>query len=121
MNILADERDVALGRLRDHDVAERRRRLAKRAGIDPAALEFALARGGLDDEDADRMVENAIGTLALPFGVAPHVRVDGVDRVVPMAIEEPSVIAAAASAAKRVRAGGGFRSSVDASLTGGET
>jgi hydroxymethylglutaryl-CoA reductase len=96
--------------------AERRRRLALRAGLDPAELEAALATGGLDEAGADRMVENAVGTLALPFGLALHVRVDGRDHVVPMVVEEPSVIAAASSAAKRVRAGGGFRTSVDEPL-----
>jgi hydroxymethylglutaryl-CoA reductase len=61
------------------------------------------------------MVENAIGTLGLPFGLGVHFRVDDRDVWVPMAIEEPSVIAAASSAAKRVRAGGGFRTEVDPS------
>ncbi len=101
---------------REISPALRRRRLAARVGIELEALEAALASGGLDDEGADRMVENAIGTLALPFGLAFHVQVDGRDHLVPMAIEEPSVIAAASSAAKRVRAGGGFRTTVDPSL-----
>jgi hydroxymethylglutaryl-CoA reductase len=54
------------------------------------------------------MVENAIGTMALPFGVALNVQINGADYLVPMAVEEPSVIAATSHAAKRVRAGGGF-------------
>jgi hydroxymethylglutaryl-CoA reductase len=54
------------------------------------------------------MVENAVGTLALPFGVALNFHINGADYLVPMAIEEPSVVAAASHAAKRVRAGGGF-------------
>ena len=57
-------------------------------------LSAALAGGGLLPETADKMVENAIGTLALPFGVALNVQINGADYLVPMAIEEPSVIAA---------------------------
>ena len=92
--------------------AERRLRIAARTGLDVEDLDAALEHGGIDDAAADRMVENAIGTLALPFGLALHVRVDGRDHAVPMVVEEPSVIAAASSAAKRVRAGGGVRTEV---------
>ncbi len=76
--------------------------------IPAGELDAALEGGGLSPETADKMIENAIGTLALPFGVALNVRVNGADYLVPMAIEEPSVVAAASHAAKRVRAGGGF-------------
>src|SRR5512143_3966826 len=93
---------------RDLPLAERRREIAARLGLDVGELERALETGGLDVATADRMVENAIGTLALPFGVALYVTVNGVEYMVPMATEEPSVIAAASHAAKRIRAGGGF-------------
>lgn len=94
-------------------VAERIRAAAKAAGLDPAFVAAGLAGGGIDASMADRMVENVLGTLALPFGVALNFRVNGADYLVPMAIEEPSVIAAASHAAKRVRAAGGFVASVD--------
>ena len=93
---------------RDLDVASRRRLLAEICGLPEAELAASLDDGGLDLDVAQKMVENAVGTLALPFGVALNFQVNGVDRLVPMAIEEPSVIAAASHAAKRVRAGGGF-------------
>jgi hydroxymethylglutaryl-CoA reductase len=101
--------------MRDLDVRGRRERLAARLGIDIEAIERDLDHGGIRPEDAEKMVENAIGTLGLPFGLGMHFRVDDRDLWVPMVIEEPSVIAAASSAAKRVRAGGGFRTEVDPS------
>jgi len=76
-------------------------------------IEDALEDGGLDAETADKFVENVIGTYSLPFGVALNVRVNGHDHVVPMVIEEPSVVAAASNAAKIVRAGGGFLAEAD--------
>ncbi len=92
-------------------VSARREQIAAAAGLAPSSLE-ALGSGGLTVEAADGMVENAVGTLALPLGIATNVRVSGVDYLVPMAIEEPSVIAAASNAAKMVRAGGGFSAEV---------
>ena len=92
---------------------ERRLRVAALTGLDAAELASVLGSGGLDDAGADQMVENALGTLALPFGVGLHFQINGRDRLVPMVIEEPSVIAAASHAAKRVRAGGGFVADVD--------
>jgi hydroxymethylglutaryl-CoA reductase len=89
-------------------VAERRALVGDATGADPADIERALEAGGLDAETADKFVENVLGTYALPYGVALNVRVNGHDHVVPMVIEEPSVVAAASNAAKMVRAGGGF-------------
>src|SRR5438105_10949850 len=82
---------------------ERRRLLGAMLGLDDATIDAAL--DGLDAETADKMVENAIGVLGVPFGVAQNVVVNGQRYIVPMAIEEPSVIAAASHAAKRVLAG----------------
>jgi hydroxymethylglutaryl-CoA reductase len=100
-------------------LAERRRRLAEAAGIDVGALS-ALDSGGLDEAAADGMIENVIGRYALPLGVALNFQVDGVDYLVPMVIEEPSVVAAASNAAKMVRAGGGFRAEVSRSVMIGQ-
>ncbi len=97
-------------------VNERRSLVCEATGADPQEIEAALAGGGLDAETADKFVENVLGTYALPYGVALNVRVNGKDYVVPMVVEEPSVVAAASNAAKMVRAGGGFRADVDASL-----
>lgn len=73
---------------------------------DGAAL--ADPAGGLDFGRADRMVENAVGTMAVPLGVATNFVINGEDVLVPMAIEEPSVVAAASKGAKAARILGGF-------------
>ena len=67
-----------------------------------SALEFPLV---------DKMVENAIGTFPLPMGIAVNFLINGKDYLIPMALEEPSVIAAASNSAKIARVKGGFKSS----------
>src|SRR6266849_7062001 len=94
-------------------VRERRELVAEATGVSIDEMTAALETGGLDPETADKFVENVLGTYALPFGVALNVRVNDKDYVVPMVVEEPSVIAAASNAAKMVRAGGGFVADVD--------
>ena len=81
-------------------IDERHALVAERAGVELEDLVSALAGGGLDPERADKLVENVLGTYSLPFGVALNVRVNGVDRLAPMAVEEPSVVAAASNAAR---------------------
>ena len=94
-------------------VEERRRKIAEALNLPSADVE-ALAHGdGLPLEVADAMVENAVGTFALPFGVALNFKVNGRDYVVPMVVEEPSVIAAASYAALLAREGGGFVAEAD--------
>ncbi len=74
-----------------------------------------LARGGLlDVAVADHLSENVIATHALPLGVALNFVINGRDVLVPMAIEEPSVVAAASNAARMVRMSGGFTGEADA-------
>ena len=68
---------------------------------------------GLDLARADRMIENVVGLYSLPLGVATNFLVNGRDVLVPMAIEEPSVVAGASYAAKLARAGGGFQAATD--------
>ena len=65
--------------------------------------------GALGFDVANRMVENVIGVMPVPMGVAVNFQINGRELVVPMAIEEPSVIAAASNAAKMSRQKGGFR------------
>ena len=69
--------------------------------------------GGLPMETADSMIENVVGAFVLPLGVATNFLIDGEDVLVPMAVEEPSVVAAASKAAKIARACGGFTTSSD--------
>jgi hydroxymethylglutaryl-CoA reductase len=64
---------------------------------------------------ADQMIENVVGTYSLPLAIVTNVTINGVDRLIPMAVEEPSIVAAASHAARMVRAGGGFRAEADAS------
>jgi hydroxymethylglutaryl-CoA reductase len=71
-------------------------------------------------EEANRMVENAIGTMSVPMGIATNFVINGRELLVPMAIEEPSVIAAASKAAKIAKAAGGFTASADESLMMGQ-
>ncbi len=101
-------------------LAARRQLVAERAGLALGDLEHALEAGGLDTATADKVVENVLGIYGLPFGVALNVRVNGVDRLVPMVVEEPSVIAAASNAARMVRHSGGFRAEVVESLMIGQ-
>jgi hydroxymethylglutaryl-CoA reductase len=97
-------------------VPERRALVSEATGCDALEIADALEGGGLDAETADKFVENVLGTYSLPFGVALNVRVNGKDHVVPMVVEEPSVVAAASNAAKMVRAGGGFDAKIDPPL-----
>jgi len=76
--------------------------------------------GGITYDKADKMVENAIGTFSLPLGVATNFKINGKDYVVPMVIEEPSVIAAASKGAKVARIKGGFTVFADESYSIGQ-
>ncbi len=91
-------------------VEGRARRIAEWVPLDQE--EHALLAGGaLSAERAGQMIENVIGIHGLPLGVAPNFLINGRDYVVPMAIEEPSVVAAASFMAKLVRLAGGFSTS----------
>jgi len=75
---------------------------------------------GIDPGAVDRMIENVIGVMPLPLGVATNFRINGRDYLVPMAIEEPSVVAAASNAAKVARAAGGFTAQTTAPVMIGQ-
>jgi len=76
--------------------------------------------GGISFDKADKMVENAIGTFSLPLGIATNFKINGKDYLVPMVIEEPSVIAAASKGAKIARIKGGFEVSMTESYSIGQ-
>ena len=76
--------------------------------------------GGISFEKADKMVENAIGTFSLPLGIATNFKINGKDYVIPMVIEEPSVIAAASKGAKIARVLGGFEAEAEESYSIGQ-
>ena len=89
-------------------VKERREKVAELAGLDQEAVDALAATGELSEAAADRIIENVIGTLALPVGIATNFIIDGEHYIVPFALEEPSVVAAASNMAKRCHAKGGF-------------
>ena len=68
----------------------------------------------------DRMIENAVGSFSLPLGIATNFVINGKEYLVPMAIEEPSVIAAASHAAKLAKSSGGFKASAESSIMRGQ-
>ncbi len=79
-----------------------------------------LGRPLVSLETADKMIENVFGLFALPFAVAPNFRINGTDRLVPMVVEEPSIVAGLSSAAKLVRDAGGFTAGARESLLAGQ-
>ena len=76
--------------------------------------------GSLPIDVADHMVENVIGVFPEPMGIGVNFQINGKDYLIPMATEEPSVIAAASYAAKMVRDGGGFHTSSTAPVMIGQ-
>jgi hydroxymethylglutaryl-CoA reductase len=89
---------------------ERLKLVADFAGLSDDEVAILSTSGALG-ELADRMIENVVGTMPLPVGIATNFRINGRDYLIPMAIEEPSVVAAASNAAKMARASGGFQTS----------
>jgi len=94
-------------------VEERLRELAERGELSPEDMTALSGKSGLTVELADHMVENVVGVYSLPLGIALNFVVNGREVLVPMAIEEPSVVAGASFMAKLVRAGGGFTAQAD--------
>lgn len=100
-------------------LAERLAQTASSAECSPLELS-PWTTGGLDAESADHMIENVIGLHSLPLGIGLNFQVNGRDVLVPMAIEEPSVVAGASFMARLARAGGGFQTSSSAPLMIGQ-
>lgn len=89
-------------------IEERINALAERSGLTNDEFGPFFSSAGLPLTQADHMIENVIGTYSLPVGIALNFLVNGRDVFVPMAIEEPSVVAGASFMAKLARTGGGF-------------
>lgn len=87
---------------------ERLRIVADMSGLDAAGEAHLADTGNLPAETADSMIENVIGTLNIPIGVATNLIIDGEEPLVPMATEESSVVAAVCNAARQCRDSGGF-------------
>lgn len=88
--------------------AERRAFVRDWAGLTEQELRSFEFPPGVEPATIERMIENVIGVMPIPLGVATNFRINGTDRLIPMAIEEPSVVAAASNAAKVARGTGGF-------------
>ena len=96
---------------KDLTPAQRREGLAQRTGLEDADLAALEPDSGLSVDAADVLVENVIGVLGVPVGLATNFIVDGEGVFVPMATEEPSVVAAASNAARWAHGSGGFHTS----------
>ncbi len=93
-------------------MSERLQQLGE-AGLDSNDMFALSSEGGLGAEQADHMIENVVGTYKLPLGIARNFVVNGREVLVPMVIEEPSVVAAASFMAKLAAKGGGFTAEAD--------
>ncbi|WP_394802006.1 hydroxymethylglutaryl-CoA reductase, degradative [Rhizobium halophilum] len=102
--------------LRNLTPAQRWERVVDATGLSAQDAALLSAPGALSLATADGMIENVVGTFELPLGIAANFIVNGHDYLVPMAVEEPSVVAAASFMARIVRDCGGFETSVTAPL-----
>ncbi len=90
-------------------IEERLKKIAEYANLSEEEISLLKKEGNLDFKTADLMIENVIGTMAYPFAVAVNFLINNKDYVVPMVIEETSVVAAASNAAKVMRRDGGIK------------
>jgi hydroxymethylglutaryl-CoA reductase len=104
----------------NRSLSDRLADIAKTSGLSIEELAVFQNQGGLPADAADHMVENVIGTFALPLGIGLNFQVNGKDVLIPMVIEEPSVVAGASFMAKLVRAGGGFQATSTSPLMIGQ-
>ena len=99
---------------------EKRLTIGKKfANLSEEECHLLLNTGSLPIDLADRMIENTIGAIAIPIGIGVNFLINDKNYLIPMATEEPSVVAAASYDAKMVREGGGFStSSTDSIMIG---
>ena len=114
-------RDSSISKFFEKTLKERLSAVADFSDLSPDELKIIEdATGGISFEKADNMIENAIGTFSLPLGIATNFRINGKDYLIPMVIEEPSVIAASSKAAKTARIHDGFKAEADESYSIGQ-
>ena len=94
-------------------VEDRRTKVAQLSGLSPEEIDALASHGELSEVAADRMIENVIGTMSLPVGVATNFVIDGKSYLIPFCVEESSVVAAASNMAKRCLSNGGFKTNND--------
>ena len=108
---MSENQSSRISGLYNMTLEERLNILAQRSGIDTDVWQIFQNLGGINAEQADHMIENVIGVFGLPLGIATNFMINGREVLIPMAIEEPSVVAGASFMAKLVRQGGGFQAS----------
>ncbi|AKJ02185.1 3-hydroxy-3-methylglutaryl-coenzyme A reductase [Archangium gephyra] len=94
-------------------MVERHEKLSQMLGLDEMDLAQLQGISALQPGLANKMIENAVGTFSLPLGLGLNLQINGRDYLVPMAVEEPSVVAAVSFASKIVREAGGFSAEAD--------
>ena len=94
-------------------VDERRQKVAELANLTQEQVDALASHGELDETAADRMIENVIGTMSLPVGIATNFVIDDKPYLIPFCVEESSIVAAASNMAKRCLENGGFRTNND--------
>jgi hydroxymethylglutaryl-CoA reductase len=102
-----------LPNLRDLTIETRRALVSDAAGLSQAARVNLAGENSLQEHIADGMIENVIGKFELPLGVATNFKINNRDYLIPMAVEEPSVVAAASHMAKLARNCGGFHANAE--------
>ncbi|MGD0006189.1 MAG: hydroxymethylglutaryl-CoA reductase, degradative [Anaerolineaceae bacterium] len=113
MNPTAQDYDRKSEKFYNLTLEERLQRLADQSDLTAEELDALAGHPGLTPEQANPMVENVVGTYALPIGIAQNFVVNGRPILVPMVIEEPSVIAGASFMARLAQSSGGFFASTD--------
>jgi hydroxymethylglutaryl-CoA reductase len=108
------------GKFFEKNRKERLDEVEKFANLTAEERQVLEGAGGIGFDQADKMVENAIGTFSFPLGIATNFVINDKEYLIPMVIEEPSVIAAASKAAKIARIHGGFRMKSDESYSIGQ-
>ena len=108
--------DSRLPAFRNLSPAARLDHIGQLLGLNPADVNLLANAGALPMDIANGMIENVIGTFELPYAVASNFQVNGRDVLVPLVVEEPSIVAAASYMAKLARANGGFITSSSAPL-----
>ena len=115
---MVDSRIPGLYRLNVGQRIDELERAGWLSGEDAQALRSG--RYVLPTDSADKMIENVVGVLGLPFAIAPNFVVNGSDRLVPMVVEEPSIVAGSSYAAGLARQNGGFEAVCEESLLAGQ-
>lgn len=109
------ENTTLIKKFYEMSIAERQQVLIDSGNVSQQAAQTWSQAGGLDEVIADHMIENVVGIYSLPIGVAQNFIVNGRPVLVPMVVEEPSVVAGASFMAKLAQKGGGFSASLTSS------